>query len=687
MVGSIQDRVDYQWNGAAHGSTSWRSGQTTSGGRVASFNEFGLNITSLNGMGLPDMENVLEPAYAGGNFYQRTRVTGRTITITADVFGENIQESNRKLADLEQYLTNILRDFNQPVKLRLSIVDGNYVSDTIEAQVFYKDGLTRQLDVLEQTQLTLQFEMASPWFQADMNHAVNCNYQVDSGTLATHLWRRNLITGVWDDFAVVAGANELIYCLYDSPDGCLYMGGSFTTINGVANCNNIGFYDPADNLWHEMTNGVNNSVYCISSDPDFGDILVGGIFLQVGAAVACQAKFAAWRRGVGWTAFNAGATNGDVLCIGVRQVTTADYIFIGGAFTTFNGVATNRICVVVFSSSLHTYSAGAAIGAGMNNTVRVIKNYSQLYHTYEITPYYSGVIVGGDFTTADGVTVNRICTMNAGSTTFYALGQGFGAGETYDIHYNDNVKVLYAFGSWVLDSLGNTVNCMAYFNGLLWNALPPGVSKTGAGDQIKKASYSKREGLLLSFGYDTIVGSLIKPPATGMRITKSGGIIPWDEFQETGVNAYNIAQYYKHYLIKWALSLGAASKISASNVIVVNSKYPVRPFFVFFNNSVSMKIIFTIRSYTTGQIIFPSINIFSQEQIILDLRNDRVTAMSYVPGFEPCDRLSEFFFPSDFSFILKPGINNINMLAWGAADPGLEIHIGWQDQYRSISLP
>jgi len=679
MVGSIQDQVDYQWNGAAHASTSWRSGQTTSGGRVASFNEFGLNVTSLNGMGLPDMENVLEPAYAGGNFYQRTRVTGRTITITADVFGENIQESNRKLADLEQYLTNILRGLNQPIKLRLSIIDTNYTSDTIEAQAYYKDGLTRQLDVLEQTQLTLQFEMASPWFQTDFNSTDGLFSYIDSGVSISHIWRRDLVTGIWSDWATVAGGAATIYCAYESPDGRLYIGGDFTTINAVANCNNVGYYDPITNTWNPMTNGTGAAVRCIIREIDFGDIICGGDFVTVGAAVPCQAKLAAWREGVGWTVFNAGATAGSVYTVAEAIYYTGAmyYIYFGGSFTSWNGIATNYMAYITFDPVLHTYSAGAGVGLGMNGNVNIIKCFPR----FSLTSTTEDLVVGGDFTLAPGGgTVNRIFRLNPVTVTPTAFGTGFGAGGTFDIHYDEDKRLLYAFGTWTLDGSGNTVNAMAQWNGFRWEAALPGVSTPTS---IKRASYSKREGLLLSGGFTNLIGlTLSSVPAPGLRILKSGSVVPWDEYSD-GATGYAIAQYYGNSLIRWFTIAPASSRVSYTNIITVNSKLPVKPFFVFestFGNGQFTP--WLIRSYTTGKIIIPGLKLFGIEIAILDLSLDRLQVITSRGG-RSWNRLSEFLFPTNFDFYLMPGRNIINVFCIGTGS----IHIGWRDQYRSIALP
>jgi hypothetical protein len=90
-----------------------------------------------------------------------------------------------------------------------------------------------------------------------------------------------------------------------------------------------------------------------------------------------------------------------------------------------------------------------------------------------MTVYNGQLIVGGDFTTADGVPANRIAAWNGASWS--ALGTGMDGTVRALIVFNNE---LYATGSFTTAG-GITVNRIAKWNGTAWSALGLGLSSTG----------------------------------------------------------------------------------------------------------------------------------------------------------------------------------------------------------------
>ena len=91
-------------------------------------------------------------------------------------------------------------------------------------------------------------------------------------------------------------------------------------------------------------------------------------------------------------------------------------ILVGGTFTTFNGVTVNRI---VRLNTDGTRDTSFATGTGANSTVQTIA----------IQPD-GKILVGGYFTTFNGVTVNRIVRLNSDGTRDTSFATGTGANST-----------------------------------------------------------------------------------------------------------------------------------------------------------------------------------------------------------------------------------------------------------------
>lgn len=103
----------------------------------------------------------------------------------------------------------------------------------------------------------------------------------------------------------------------------------------------------------------------------------------------------------------------------------------------------------------------AALGSGTNATV------------WSVIVFDGDLIVGGEFTTAGGVTVNRIAKWNG--TNWTALGSGMN-GNVRDLAVFNNE--LYAVGLFTTAG-GVTVNRIAKWNGTTWSALGLGLNNSG----------------------------------------------------------------------------------------------------------------------------------------------------------------------------------------------------------------
>jgi len=131
-------------------------------------------------------------------------------------------------------------------------------------------------------------------------------------------------------------------------------------------------------------------------------------------------------------------------------------IYIGGAFV--YGPDGRRFGYIAkYTPSTSTWST---LGSGLNGVCNALTVDSA-----------GNLIAGGDFTTAGGITVNRIARWNG--TTWSAFGTGFDAScRALAVHSNGDI---FAGGDF-LTANGVTVNRIARWNGSTWVALGTGLS-------------------------------------------------------------------------------------------------------------------------------------------------------------------------------------------------------------------
>jgi len=201
---------------------------------------------------------------------------------------------------------------------------------------------------------------------------------------------------------------------YLRSDGKIMVGGTFTSYNGttmnrIARLNSDGTLDTSFNIG----TGFNSTVYPVTTQPD-GKVITSGFFTTYnGTAVPRIIRLNS--DGTLDTTFitNTGSNANNYAWFAVVQ--PDGKILVGGVFTTFNGVTANRIARLNSDGTLDTTFA-TNVGTGFDNTIQ------------HITLAPDGkILVGGVFTTFNGVTANRIARLNSDGTldTSFNIGTGF----------------------------------------------------------------------------------------------------------------------------------------------------------------------------------------------------------------------------------------------------------------------
>ncbi len=250
--------------------------------------------------------------------------------------------------------------------------------------------------------------------QTDGKIIVGGLFTLHNGVTKNRIVRLNNDGTIDASFSTGSGFNGLVNTTSIQSDGKIIVGGGFTTYNGtstftqfITRLNSNGTIDPTFNIG----TGFNFDVKFTVIQPD-GKIIVGGIFTSFnGTSRPRIARLNA--NGSLDATFNPGGALGINSNVISAAIQTDGKIIIGGAFTNFNGTAINRI---VRLNSNGTIDATFNPGSGFNDQVNSISIQTD-----------GKIIVGGMFTTYNGVTSNKIVRLNTDGTLDNTFNSGTGA--------------------------------------------------------------------------------------------------------------------------------------------------------------------------------------------------------------------------------------------------------------------
>lgn len=378
MKGFVRGRADYTWSGRPHMSTSSRSSTCAHGGRVVNISKFGFRVLAVVGLGFGFVSNRATPLATGGAIYQNTLQTERQWTVAGLIDGKS-QDIRRARGDLAAALHANRLGIHQPVMLRYTPIErGAPAGDALELPSLYESGLQVNLDNDNQSQVTLAFSLYLPYLSAGRGQSTAIPYQAVLGD-EQNLGTSSLLARTAEGEYGVALYNSRAPAVFNPVDGKIYM------------------HQGTPQTWDLSTNtrvtlaGSNfflaSTVRAIVVMPN-GDVWYAG-----------DAQIQRYRLATGtWDA--AIAANGVVNDLAYSPVNGR--LAVGGAFTTFDGTAVNRV-----ATSTNEGDTWSALGSGSDNTVRVVAwglDGDRLY-------------IGGDFTTFAGNTSQRLAVWSIRSGT------------------------------------------------------------------------------------------------------------------------------------------------------------------------------------------------------------------------------------------------------------------------------
>lgn len=545
----------YGWNGSRHASTSYRTAQTRDGGMVKNFDLFKLFVTGILGLGIAVPSHLVAQAgYTDGSSYQSSVVPTREFTANARFLTRSPIELDQARTAFGRAIGLDITAPRQPIVLQYQSHDGlEPTGDVGTIIASYKDGLRRDHAPIVGEDVDLTFLQWLPFIRTHDGGVAMTQSETITVTNINNLMYRDA-TGDWSklsDFTVIDGVNDAV----QHPDGTWYVTGDFSTIGGVA-ANSIARYDPvagtfsalgtglsntgsrlfidpqglvyvggnfatADGVtvnnityWNGTTfvalgsggtKGVNNSVFGITMDAS-GNLYVAGQFTQAGGGAA--AAIAKLTPAGTWSALGTGLTGGAGVGFGLATALNGEDIYVGGSFTTANGVAAAHI-------AMWNGTTFEALGVGANSDVRTV-----------LVAPNGDLYAAGDMSTAGGITVNYVARWNG--TQWFALGSGVTSGTFvtrmkygYDglLHISgamtavDNITIGDGFAAW---------------NGSAW--ILPDIDMAGTPQGIA-IGVGRRGELMVNFFNGTASNAAAAQLTT---LTNDGTAITYPTFRITG---------------------------------------------------------------------------------------------------------------------------------------------------------
>jgi hypothetical protein len=282
------------------------------------------------------------------------------------------------------------------------------------------------------------------------------------GVSANYVARFNTQTNTWSSLGTGSsnGVNSTVYELAVVGNE-VFVGGEFDSAGGVS-ANRVARFNTQTNTWSSLgtgsSNGVNGFVYALAVVGN--EVFVGGEFDSAGGVSANNvARFNTQTNT--WSTLGTGSSNG-VNGVVAALAVVGNEVFVGGGFTSAGGVSANY--VARFNTQTNTWSS---LGTGSSNGVSSVGGFAPVN---ALAVVGNEVVVGGFFTSAGGVSANKVARFNTQTNTWSSLGTGSSngvsvggvSGGVYALAVSGNE--VYVGGEFT-SAGGVSANSVARFNG------------------------------------------------------------------------------------------------------------------------------------------------------------------------------------------------------------------------------
>lgn len=285
--------------------------------------------------------------------------------------------------------------------------------------------------------------------QSDQYLIVGGDYLNLNGIDSPYFARLNLDGIIDENFQTGTGFNGKVYTSHIQRDGKIIVGGSFTSYNGnnsgrLIRLNSDGSCDASFNTTIGAATGI---IYDVCEQSDGKIIIVGSFTKYNGTTVNRIARILP--SGAIDTTFNTGiGTTSNITNV---EILSDGKILLSGNFTTFNGISSNKI--------IKLFPEG-----GVDESFNTGEGFNDDVITMFLQPD-GKVLLGGKFTSYDGILANRIIRINEDGSldTTFLSGSGFNGGSVQVIKGDASGNIMIG-GSFTGFYNGAEVNRICVLN-------------------------------------------------------------------------------------------------------------------------------------------------------------------------------------------------------------------------------
>jgi hypothetical protein len=241
---------------------------------------------------------------------------------------------------------------------------------------------------------------------------VGGNFTLAGGVSANSVARFNTQTNTWSSLGT--GSSNGVFGEVNAlavVGNEVFVGGGFTQAGGVS-ANRVARFNTQTNTWSSLGTGSSNGVSAgsVAALAVVGnEVFVGGLFISAGGVSANSvARFNTQTNT--WSSLGTGSSNGVNGAVAALAV-VGNEVYVGGGFTSAGGVSANN--VARFNTQTNTWSS---LGTGSQNGVNGFAR--------ALAVVGNEVVVGGLFTSAGGVSANNVARFNTQTNTWSSLGTG-----------------------------------------------------------------------------------------------------------------------------------------------------------------------------------------------------------------------------------------------------------------------
>ncbi len=613
------------WDGTIQASPSQRDAFGI-GGQIQNLNDLGIGVEMSSGFGMPSLTQRRQAlAQIPGSVYEEAKILERSAQMVLDAEGASLTNLHKLRSDL---MDTIKPDrVSSPVPFRITYLGAD---ERVYGDFVYEDGMKggKRSAFFESFAIRL---LATDPFMYEDRQEISLPSFTQSLTRAKVMRRRR---GEWG-FPTAAGAdNNTVFAIASAPDGRVYLGGSFTGFNSVADTDRV--VAILDGVATALDGAIDNGqVNAIAVAPD-GTVYIGGTFTTVNTGTTVN-RICSYDPAAD-TFATMGATpgvNGEVKAIAIGL---DGLVYIAGDFTDEG----NRICTWDGSVFADPFGTGSAT----------------ILRALAVSPE-GDLFIGGDHTSFNAVSGNRIHKWSVADAVATAVGgNGQLNAECRALAFAPDGR-LYAGGDFTTAS-GNTVNRIAIWGGSDWLAMESGVD-------ADVHSLAWIDGLLWLGGAFTVTGASPALALPRLGVWNGSAFVRSDITLPSTPIVYAIAGQGEDVYI--GHDTAGASTLGVLNVVTNNGTAAAYPVLVFTGPG-TLK---WIENFTDRRRLFFDLEAQAGEEITIDFgpsskrisSNWRVAALQPLPG-------------SDFAaFRLLPGANDITAFITDSTG-ATELHLRWQ---------